>query len=72
MADHSVFVRPDEAIESWKLFDPILEKIEKEKIKPIPYKYGSSGPKEAEKLIEKYNFKLNQPREWEAKQGSKL
>ncbi len=31
-ADHSVFVREDEAAESWKLFDPILKKIESEKV----------------------------------------
>jgi hypothetical protein len=24
---------------------------------PLPYEYGSKGPEEAAKLIEKYNFK---------------
>ena len=35
------FVRTDELSEAWRIFTPLLHRIEKEKIKPIPYIYGS-------------------------------
>lgn len=31
------FVRSDELSEAWRIFTPLLHKIESEKIKPIPY-----------------------------------
>ena len=34
------FVRGDELTEAWRIFTPILHKIEKEGAQPIPYKYG--------------------------------
>ncbi len=34
------FVRTDELAEAWRIFTPLLHKIEKEKIKPVPYVYG--------------------------------
>ena len=34
------FVRSDELAEAWRIFTPILHKIENAKIKPIPYKFG--------------------------------
>ena len=34
------FVRSDELAEAWRIFTPLLHKIESEKIKPIPYVYG--------------------------------
>ena len=34
------FVRSDELAEAWRIFTPILQKIESEKIKPVPYTYG--------------------------------
>lgn len=50
------FVRTDELREAWRIFTPILHKIEGEKIQPIPYKYGTRGPKEADELAAKNNF----------------
>jgi len=44
------FVRTDELAEAWRIFTPLLHKIEKEKIKPIPYVYGSRTLPEADKL----------------------
>lgn len=32
---------------AWKIFTPVLHKVETEKIKPVTYEYGSRGPKEA-------------------------
>lgn len=34
------FVRSDELSEAWRIFTPLLHRIEKEKPKPISYKYG--------------------------------
>jgi glucose-6-phosphate 1-dehydrogenase len=34
------FVRTDELAEAWRIFTPLLHKIEKDKVKPLPYKYG--------------------------------
>ena len=48
------FVRTDELEEAWKIFTPLLHQIESEK--PIPYKYGSRGPKEADDLLANNNF----------------
>ena len=34
------FVRTDELAEAWRIFTPVLHKIESERPKPIPYVYG--------------------------------
>ena len=34
------FVRSDELAEAWRIFTPVLNKIESEKKAPIPYEYG--------------------------------
>jgi len=34
------FVRSDELYQAWRIFTPLLHKIEQEKPLPIPYKYG--------------------------------
>jgi glucose-6-phosphate 1-dehydrogenase len=62
--NQSGFVRTDELLAAWKIFTPLLELIEKatkhpdevdpavlQKCRPIPYKYGSRGPAEAEEMI---------------------
>lgn len=38
------FVRDDELRRSWELFTPILHAIERDNVRPAPYKYGSTGP----------------------------
>jgi len=50
------FVRSDELTEAWKIFSPLLHRIETDKLKPIPYVYGGRGPKEADDLCQKNNF----------------
>ncbi|KAG7206270.1 hypothetical protein KM043_003654 [Ampulex compressa] len=50
------FVRSDELSEAWRIFTPLLHRIEREKIPPIPYKYGSRGPKEADEMAKQNNF----------------
>uniref|UniRef100_A0A0K2SX09 Glucose-6-phosphate 1-dehydrogenase n=1 Tax=Lepeophtheirus salmonis TaxID=72036 RepID=A0A0K2SX09_LEPSM len=61
------FVRTDELAEAWRIFTPLLHKIEKDKIKPTPYQYGGRGPKEADELMEKNNFKYTGRYIWKNK-----
>jgi len=58
--DHSNFVRDDELDGAWKIFTPILHWIEGRSgpaPKPLPYPYGSRGPKELDSFTEKYGFR---------------
>uniref|UniRef100_A0A7N5P455 Glucose-6-phosphate 1-dehydrogenase n=1 Tax=Ailuropoda melanoleuca TaxID=9646 RepID=A0A7N5P455_AILME len=50
------FVRSDELREAWRIFTPLLHKIEREKLQPIPYVYGSRGPAEADELMKRVGF----------------
>jgi len=50
------FVRSDELREAWRIFTPVLHQIEKEKIKPIPYKFGTRGPDEADALVKDHGY----------------
>jgi len=65
--DHNLFVRVDELQAAWKIFTPILHKIEAEKIKPVIYPFGSRGPAEADELIARSGFFRSETYKWEAK-----
>ncbi|XP_001505636.2 glucose-6-phosphate 1-dehydrogenase isoform X2 [Ornithorhynchus anatinus] len=58
------FVRSDELREAWRIFTPLLHKIEKEKAKPIPYRYGSRGPAEADELMKRVGFQYEGTYKW--------
>ncbi|TNM86847.1 hypothetical protein fugu_007077 [Takifugu bimaculatus] len=58
------FVRSDELREAWRIFTPLLHQIEKEKPKPIPYKYGSRGPAEADELVKRVGFRYEGTYKW--------
>jgi len=49
----NLFVRVDELDVAWKIFTPILHKLEDEKIPPLQYTFGSRGPKEADEQLER-------------------
>jgi len=58
--DHSNFVRDDELDVAWKIFTPILHWIEGRDgpaPKPVPYPYGSRGPKELDDYVDKRGYK---------------
>ncbi|KAG6821263.1 hypothetical protein H0H93_002373 [Arthromyces matolae] len=58
--DHSNFVRHDELDVAWKIFTPILHWIDGLNgpvPHPVPYPYGSRGPKELDNFVEKYGYK---------------
>lgn len=52
--DHSNFVRDDELDAAWRIFTPVLHRIEREGIKPEPYKYGTRGPEQEGRFVHKY------------------
>nr|XP_033776188.1 glucose-6-phosphate 1-dehydrogenase [Geotrypetes seraphini]XP_033776193.1 glucose-6-phosphate 1-dehydrogenase [Geotrypetes seraphini] len=58
------FVRSDELREAWRIFTPLLHKIESDKIKPIPYVYGSRGPAEADELMKAVGFRYEGTYKW--------
>eukprot|EP01129_Flabellula_baltica_P015811 TRINITY_DN8183_c0_g1_i1.p1 TRINITY_DN8183_c0_g1~~TRINITY_DN8183_c0_g1_i1.p1 ORF type:complete len:544 (+),score=141.28 TRINITY_DN8183_c0_g1_i1:43-1632(+) len=44
----NLFVRVDELDAAWKIFSPLLHELEEKGITPLPYVFGSRGPKEAD------------------------
>lgn len=68
------FVRSDELAEAWRIFTPLLHRIETEKVPPTPYKYGGRGPQEADDLLKTNNFKYTGRYRWkkDAADESKL
>lgn len=52
------FVRTDELSEAWRIFTPLLHRIDEEKKRPISYVYGTRGPLEVDAMCEANNFKF--------------
>eukprot|EP00051_Salpingoeca_urceolata_P003544 m.58591 g.58591 ORF g.58591 m.58591 type:complete len:527 (+) comp12885_c1_seq1:291-1871(+) len=50
------FVRSDELEEAWRIFTPLLKKLDAGERDPIPYAYGSRGPEESDELMEKLGY----------------
>ena len=48
--DKTLFISYDELIDSWKIFTPILEKIDKGEAKVYPYHAGTHGPDEVNNI----------------------
>jgi glucose-6-phosphate 1-dehydrogenase len=60
------FVRSDELAEAWRIFTPVLKEIEANRDTPLPYKFGSRGPKQADHLVSKYGYKFYGTYKWTA------
>ncbi|KAF8942722.1 Glucose-6-phosphate 1-dehydrogenase [Haplosporangium gracile] len=58
--DHSNFVRNDELDAAWKIFTPILKTINQGELDPIPYAYGSRGPKGVSEFVAKHGYTRGQ------------
>lgn len=58
------FVRTDELSEAWRIFTPLLHRIEREKITPLPYVFGSRGPKQADMVLSSAGFKFYGTYKW--------
>ncbi|XP_068084973.1 glucose-6-phosphate 1-dehydrogenase isoform X2 [Anabrus simplex] len=50
------FVRSDELQEAWRILTPLLHYIDKNNVKPILYKRGTRGPREADEMCAKNNY----------------
>mmetsp|Transcript_26200 Transcript_26200/g.61132 ORF Transcript_26200/g.61132 Transcript_26200/m.61132 type:complete len:830 (-) Transcript_26200:48-2537(-) len=56
------FVRRDELEQAWRIFDPLLRKLEVEEMRdPHPYAFGSGGPRAADELIRSTGFQKYSP-----------
>ena len=55
--DKRLFIRNDELEAAWKLFTPLLDKIEEQRIAPELYPYGSRGPIGAHYLASRFNVR---------------
>lgn len=60
------FVRSDELAEAWRIFTPVLKEIEDAKEPPLPYKFGSRGPPQADHLAAKNGYKFYGTYKWQA------
>jgi len=49
--DHSNFVRTDELEAAWAIFTPLLHRLERQKIPPESYPYGTRGPEKADEFV---------------------
>lgn len=62
--DQQHFVRRDELAAAWKIFTPLLEKIDKGLITPETYFYGSRGPKAADELLARVGYERSSNYLW--------
>ena len=70
----ATFVRDDELLAAWEIFTPVLHEIEQGGLKPIPYKFGTRGPKESDELIQKVGWTHSKQYadSWKAAQKGKM
>lgn len=64
------FVRSDELAEAWRIFTPVLHQIEEQKPTPVPYRYGSRGPKQSDELCARLGFKYTGTYQWQKNHSS--
>jgi len=50
------FVRTDELEQAWRIFTPLLHKIETNRVVPISYLHGSRGPSAGDDLMHKFGY----------------
>lgn len=60
------FVRSDELAEAWRIFTPVLKELEANREAPLPYRFGSRGPQQADHLASKYGYKFYGTYKWTA------
>ncbi|KAI8841352.1 glucose-6-phosphate dehydrogenase [Chytridium lagenaria] len=49
---------------AWRIFTPLLHRIEREKIRPEPYVFGSRGPEGVNPFIEKHGYQRHAGYVW--------
>jgi len=68
--DMTSCVRSDELQAAWRIFTPLLEKIDRRELKPAPYTMGSRGPEGVDELASRHGFRKVKDYKWR-KHGSK-
>jgi len=79
------FVRSDELDYAWRIFTPLLQHVDEQRPKPVPYVYGryerrphacshspSRGPAEADELLKKHGFQYSGTYKWTKNQSANL
>ncbi|KAG0271973.1 Glucose-6-phosphate 1-dehydrogenase, partial [Linnemannia exigua] len=56
MGEQSNFVRSDELDEAWRIFTPVLHKIDRGLVPVEVYPYGSRGPKQLGEFVGRFGF----------------
>lgn len=62
--DQQHFVRRDELFEAWKIFTPLLHKIDQGLLKSVEYAQGSRGPAAADDILNKHGYVRTQGYVW--------
>eukprot|EP00455_Lapot_gusevi_P031099 TRINITY_DN3359_c0_g1_i2.p1 TRINITY_DN3359_c0_g1~~TRINITY_DN3359_c0_g1_i2.p1 ORF type:complete len:545 (-),score=173.34 TRINITY_DN3359_c0_g1_i2:97-1731(-) len=71
--DHYLFVRTDELEWSWRIFTPVLHRLESERIQPFIYPFGIRSPPEADELIARHGYTgPSAGYEWKPPSGASL
>ena len=52
--EKSLFIREDELAAAWDVFTPVLNDIDRRKIEPEPYEFGTHGPAGADRLAKRH------------------
>ncbi|KAF8927813.1 Glucose-6-phosphate 1-dehydrogenase [Dissophora ornata] len=60
MGEQSNFVRSDELDEAWRIFTPVLHKIDRGLVPVEIYPYGSRGPKQLTDFVARFGFERPQ------------
>mmetsp|Transcript_919 Transcript_919/g.2994 ORF Transcript_919/g.2994 Transcript_919/m.2994 type:complete len:405 (-) Transcript_919:325-1539(-) len=59
------FVRSDELLEAWKLWDPLLKAVDDGLLPVHLYEYGTRGPQASQDLIERCGYTRNVAYNWQ-------
>ncbi|KAG0294626.1 Glucose-6-phosphate 1-dehydrogenase, partial [Dissophora globulifera] len=60
LGEQSNFVRSDELDEAWRIFTPVLHKIDRGLVPVATYPYGSRGPEQVADFIARFGFERHQ------------
>jgi glucose-6-phosphate 1-dehydrogenase len=59
-----LFVRSDELREAWKLFTPLLNRIDAGEVEVHKYPFGSRGPEASDELIKRHGYVRSETYTW--------
>ena len=64
MGRQSAFVRSDELLAAWQVWDPVLAQVESGAVPLHPYAHGSRGPTAADELVARAGYARNEAYVW--------